>query len=187
MPRIAELDGIKLFLQCWIVCGHFPGTKYNRGITARIINRGGTAVTFYIVLSGFVTTLAYRKKSLLTYMTCSSISTITNLFCLTFLRIPPSLVCQHFSSNGKFTDWSSFEIIVWYEFLSLHLSDIVARILTGEISYRVCSCLQVGIKILHNFKWIARCGLLVLYSSVGFYLSLHWFLYKMLKFPRLLF
>ena len=58
---VAQLSGLRTLATTWIVLGHFAAEP--RGLTARFLSRGHVAVSLYIVLSGFVTHLAYGTKT----------------------------------------------------------------------------------------------------------------------------
>ena len=62
---VAQLSGLRTLATTWIVLGHFAAEP--RGLTARFLSRGHVAVSLYIVLSGFVTHLAYGTKTFSTW------------------------------------------------------------------------------------------------------------------------
>ena len=59
--QLEHLTGVRFFLALWIVCGHYmPSSPNDKGFG--ITCRSFAAVNFFVVMSGFVTHLAYGQR-----------------------------------------------------------------------------------------------------------------------------
>lgn len=94
--RVRSLDGMRFFVQIWIILGHYwMGRDDDSVYLHRFVSRGGIGVTFYIVLSGFMTFIGFSKKPIKEY------------YCR---RIIPMLALNNFAqliSINAITDFSS--------------------------------------------------------------------------------
>lgn len=68
-PRLEQLDGFRFLVALWLVVAHnfSPKTSPTGGLLERFCMRRYVAVTFFIVLSGFVSHYAYGNRSFFFY------------------------------------------------------------------------------------------------------------------------